>query len=76
MPSMLSKEVTMAAPKKIKTTTEVPLEITTEETVLLTEAYAKHGSIVAKHGIIEFVNGQATVSTALAEELRRQGFVV
>lgn len=66
-----------AKPKIIKTTTEsTEPEKGTHETVSLTEAYAKHGSIVAKHGIIEFVNGQATVSTVLAEELRQQGFVV
>ena len=77
----------MAVPKKsIKTIIEqtppseaIPKtepEKGTHETVSLTEAYAKHGSIVAKHGIIEFIDGQATVSTALAEELRQQGFVV
>lgn len=66
-----------AKPKLIKTVIE-DTEVTEElhETVTLTETFARHGSIVTRFGIIEFIDGQATVSTALAEELRQQGFVV
>ena len=65
----------MAAPKKsIKTVLEEPLELT-EETVTLSEAYAHAGSIIAKHGIIEFINGKAVVSNVLAAELRQHRFI-
>lgn len=64
----------MATPKKIKTVLEETEAL--HETVTLTEAYSKHGHIVARHGIIEFIDGQATISKTLAEELRQQGFVI
>lgn len=72
----------MAAKKTIKTVLEqtppseaIPKIETMEETVTLSDSYAKHGHIVTKYSVIEFINGQATVSKELAESLRIQGFI-
>ena len=67
----------VAKPKVIKTVIE-STEVTEElhEIVTLTETYANHGSIVTRHGVIDFIGGQATVSKELAASLRKQGLVM
>jgi hypothetical protein len=72
----------MAVKKTIKTVIEIPeepiieiIEEPTEETVTLSDSHARHGSIIVKHGVIEFVHGQAVVSKEMAVCLREQGFI-
>jgi len=42
--------------------------------VQLAEAYQRINSVISK-GIINFVDGKATVSQAVADDLRTQGFI-
>lgn len=66
----------MATPKKKPTETAEATKSPTHETVTLTESYANHGSIVCSSGSIDFIDNKATVSSALAEELRQYGIVM
>ena len=66
----------MAAPKKIKTVLEdLETTETANESVELTENFLSHSAIVVKHGVIEFTDGKAVVSSELAALLRLQGFI-